>query len=185
MQAKANAALIAAAPSLLNLIECIASAPYSLTPDQWASEARQAMRGYESCGLTNEEEMDSIRRTTVSVATSAPLSSTSAKVIPRQWNAATEGRSARHALQKNRLLTHQAMGYDDIQAEDWRVDISNDTSKVACAYHQNDDAVDPDETTMANARLIAWPGHGVDTADAGRKGDSGHGQILSPHSYEK
>lgn len=41
---EANAALIAAAPNLLALAKHLAQDPYALTPDQWATEARQAMR---------------------------------------------------------------------------------------------------------------------------------------------
>ena len=44
---------------------------------------------------------------------------------------------------------------DEIQTEDYRVNISSYKSNVACAYHINDDPVEPDEETNANAALIA------------------------------
>lgn len=40
----ANARLIAASPTLLALAEHISLDPYALTPDQWACEARAAIR---------------------------------------------------------------------------------------------------------------------------------------------
>jgi len=44
---------------------------------------------------------------------------------------------------------------DDIQVEDWRVNISSPESNIACAYHQTDDPSNADDECLANARLIA------------------------------
>jgi hypothetical protein len=44
---------------------------------------------------------------------------------------------------------------DEMQADDWRINISNYYTNIACTYHINLDPVEPDKETMANARLIA------------------------------
>ena len=44
---------------------------------------------------------------------------------------------------------------DNIQDEDFRVNISSIDSNVACAYHLSDDPVNVDDECMSNARLIA------------------------------
>ena len=43
----------------------------------------------------------------------------------------------------------------EIQREDWRSSICADDCEIGCAYHRNDDPVNADEETYANARLIA------------------------------
>lgn len=43
----------------------------------------------------------------------------------------------------------------EIQTEDWRLSICADDCEIGCAYHRNDDPVNADEETYANARLIA------------------------------
>ena len=44
---------------------------------------------------------------------------------------------------------------DEIQCEDWRVNISAEYQNVASAHHLTEDGVNSDDECMANARLIA------------------------------
>ena len=43
---------------------------------------------------------------------------------------------------------------DEIQTEDWKINISAGNRIIACAFHLTDDPVIPDEECLANAQLI-------------------------------
>lgn len=75
--------------------------------------------------------------------------------IDRETGKLLNGWLPRYCLKEPGEHTPGPWVVDSMQVEDWRVNISNKTSNVACAYHLNDDACEPDEECLANANLIA------------------------------